>query len=180
ALERRDLGALAPHAAGGAWWPASLLAPHEEKEPWLGSALAAGGAALDGLAAAGIGPERIVLAGFSQGACLAAELAARRAAPWKGVAALSGALIGTGEAGGPPRPELMGHADKRMDHAGRLDGVPVEIRVHERDPHIPHARAERSAAALSGMGADVRLSTMPGEGHGIDAEGLRRLSALCA
>ena len=141
ALERPDLGALAPEAAGNSWWPNSFLAPLAANQPWIDSALAAGGAVLDGLAARGVGPERIVLGGFSQGACLAAELAARRAAPWKGVAILSGALIGTEEAGGPGDPALYGHAPKRLRYGGDLNGARVAIRLHERRHRAQIGRA---------------------------------------
>src|ERR1700742_4368495 len=39
ALGRDDLAYLAPQAAGHTWYPESFLAPREENEPWLTSAL---------------------------------------------------------------------------------------------------------------------------------------------
>ena len=165
-----DVAALAPEAAGRSWWPDSFLAPLAANEPGLSSGLSVVGALLDELERAGFGAERTVLMGFSQGACLALEAAARRAGPFRAVAALSGGLVGTGEAGGVPSEALYGRADKAFDYAGSLGGVPVLLGCHERDPHIPLARARRSAEVLGAMGASVETMVIPGAGHGIVAE----------
>ena len=170
-----DVAAIAPEAAGRSWWPDSFLAPLASNEPGVSSALAVVGSLLNDLERAGFGPERTALVGFSQGACLALEAAARLAQPFRAVAALSGGLVGTGEAGGPPTEELYGRADKRFDYNGSLVGagglgVPVLMGCHERDPHIPLARVRRSAEIVAGMGAVVETITIPGAGHGIVAE----------
>ena len=170
-----DVAALAPEAAGQSWWPDSFLAPLAANEPGLSSALSVVEALLGNLERVGFGPERTVLFGFSQGACLALEAAARLARPFHAVAALSGGLVGTGEAGGAPLPDLYGRPDKLFDYAGRLEGadasgVPVLIGCHERDPHIPLARMRRSADVLTGMGANVETLVIPGAGHGVVAE----------
>lgn len=49
---------------------------------------------LERIAQAGIPPERTMLCGFSQGACLALEFAARHARRYGGVVGVSGGLIG--------------------------------------------------------------------------------------
>lgn len=165
-----DLAVLAPEAAGRSWWPDSFLAPLAANEPGLSSGLAVLDALLADLERAGFGPERTVLVGFSQGACLALEAAARLARPFRAVAALSGGLVGTGEAGGPPRTELYGRAGKTFGYAGRLDGVPVLIGCHEADPHIPLARVRESADVLLGLGASVKAMVLPGAGHSVVAE----------
>lgn len=169
ALGLPDLALLAPEAAGRSWWPGSFLAPLAANEPALGSALGAIEAVVGGLLAAGWPPERIAVAGFSQGACLAVEHAARTGRRHHAVAALSGALVGTGEAGGPPRDDLHGFAAKRLDYASRLDGVPVLLAAHERDPHIPLARLRESAETLLRLGAEVTTRIHPGAGHGVTA-----------
>lgn len=173
-----DLALLAPQAAGNSWWPRSFLAPLGDNEPALSSALAVMGAVAGLLAAEGVPPERTVVMGFSQGACLAAEHAARMGRPLAGVAALSGALVGTAEAGEPPRADLMGHAPKVFDYSGRLDGTPILLGCHERDPHIPLARVRRSAAVLTAMGAAVITQIYPGAGHGVVEEEVRWLRGL--
>lgn len=165
-----DVMALVPTAAGNSWWRDSFLAPLAVNEPGLQSALSVVEALLDDLEDAGFGPERIALVGFSQGACLVLEAAARLARPFHAVAALSGGLVGTGEGDGPPRDDLYGRTPKTFDYAGRLDGVPVLIGCHERDPHIPLARVRESGGVLGRMGAEVETMIFPGAGHGVVAE----------
>lgn len=165
-----DLAVLAPEAAGRSWWPDSFLAPLEANEPGLGSGLSVVASLLDDLAEQGFGPERIALVGFSQGACLAIEAAARLARPFRAVAALSGGLVGTAEAGGPPLAELYDRPAKRFVYDGNLDGVPVLLGCHECDPHIPLARVRESADVLGAMGAEVDTIVIPGAGHGIVAD----------
>ncbi|CTQ34432.1 alpha/beta hydrolase [Jannaschia rubra] len=165
-----DLAVVAPEAAFRSWWPDSFLAPLEANEPGLGSGLSVVEALLDDLAEQGFGPERTVLVGFSQGACLALEAAARLARPFRAVAALSGGLIGTGDGDGPPRDDLYGRRAKLFDYAGRLDGVPVLLGCHQHDPHIPLARVRKSADVLRTMGASADTLVIPGTGHGIVAD----------
>ncbi|WP_099826895.1 alpha/beta hydrolase [Oceaniglobus indicus] len=165
-----DLAVLAPEAGGRSWWPDSFLAPLAANEPGLGSGLSVVEALLDDLQAAGFGPERVALVGFSQGACLAVEAAARLARPFRAITALSGGLVGTGETDDAPRDDLYGRRDKRFDYDGRLDGVPVLLGCHERDPHIPLARVRKSAEVLQDMGARVETQVIPGAGHGIVAD----------
>lgn len=165
-----DLAILAPAAAGRSWWPDSFLAPLEANEPGLGSGLNVVSALLDDLAEQGFGPDRVALVGFSQGACLAVEAAARFARPFRAVAALSGGLVGTGETGGPPLTELYNRPAKRFDYEGALDNVPLLLGCHEQDPHIPLARVRESATVLGAMGARVDTIVIPGAGHGIVAD----------
>ncbi|HEY9038990.1 MAG TPA: phospholipase [Roseovarius sp.] len=168
-LSLPDLAVLAPEAAERSWWPDSFLAPLAANEPGLGSGQSVVAALLDDLADQGFGPERTLLVGFSQGACLAVEAAARLARPFRAVAALSGGLVGTAEAGGPPRDDLYGRPAKLFDYDGRLDGVPILLGCHERDPHIPLARVRESGRVLGAMGAKVDTIIIPGAGHGIIA-----------
>lgn len=178
--ERDDVAAVAPQAAGNSWWPVSFLEPMAALEPWLSSALAAVGRAVSTLEAQGLPRARIALAGFSQGACLALEYAARTGGPWQSVIALSGGLVGTADAPGPAGPSLYGRRPKAFDYANRLDGVPVWLGCHAEDPHIPRQRVEDSAARLTALGARVEMQLHPGAGHAVtrsDAEALRRLLA---
>ncbi len=176
AVARPGVTVLAPQAGVvdgmPQWYPNSFLAPLADNEPALSSAIAAVERALDQARALGVADSQIVLAGFSQGACLATEVAARHARRWGGVAALSGALIGTAEADDPaPRPELTGaggiYPDKSFDYAGDLAGTPVFLGCAERDPHIPLARLERSATVLADLGSDVTKRVYPGSTHAV-------------
>ncbi len=161
------LALAAPEAEDNSWWPTSFLAAQENIEPCLPDALAAVEAAVAALMEGGLAKTQIGIAGFSQGACLALEYAARRGGGFAGIFACSGGLVGTADAGGPPLPALYGHADKLFGYGSDLTGLPVRISNHEEDPHIPMARVRRSAEVLSALGADVTIETEPGSHHGV-------------
>lgn len=173
-----DAAFLAPAAAGGSWWPASFLAPLAANEPGLSSGLGVLRTLIGRLQDSGVGTDRIVLLGFSQGACLALEYAARSGGVFKGVVGLSGGLVGTGEAGGPTTDALYGHAPKRFDYDASLAGSSVFLGCHERDPHIPLARVHESETAFDRLGSAVTVEVLPGAGHGIVEEEIRALRGL--
>ena len=173
-----DVAYLAPAAAGGSWWPASFLAPIAANEPGLSSGLGVLDGLIKRLEGSGFGPDRVVLMGFSQGACLALEYAARSGHPFHGIVGLSGGLVGTGEAAGPPREELHGFAPKLFGYDARLAGASVFLGCHERDPHIPLARVQESAAVFNRLGAGVRTEILPGAGHGVVVEEVRAVRGL--
>lgn len=170
-----DVAAIAPEAPGRSWWPTSFLAPMAQMEPFVADGLAAFREAVARLEADGLPRDRIWLAGFSQGACLALESFARDGEGLAGVFGMSGGLVGLGDAPGGPLPALYGHAPKRFDYPGRRDGAQVWISVHQRDPHIPLQRVEDSASALKAMGAAVETRIYPGEGHGVLPDDLAAL-----
>jgi phospholipase/carboxylesterase len=173
-----DVAYLAPAAAGHSWWPASFLAPIAANEPGLSSGLGVLGGLAERLEESRFGPDRIVVMGFSQGACLALEYAARSGRPFHGIVGLSGGLVGTGEASGPPLDELYGHVPKQFAYDARLAGASVFLGCHERDPHIPLARVQESATVFERLGASVRLEVLPGAGHGVVAEEVRAVRGL--
>ncbi len=111
AIDIADFAYLAPSAPGGTWYPNSFMAPIPSNEPGITSGLATIGNVVDSIVAAGIPIERIMLLGFSQGACLSLEYAARNAKRYGGICTLSGGLIGPD---GTPR-----------DYAGNFDGTPA-------------------------------------------------------
>ncbi|MEL7114705.1 MAG: dienelactone hydrolase family protein [Pseudomonadota bacterium] len=173
-----DVAYLAPAAAGHSWWPQSFLAPLDDNEPWLGSALTAFDAAVSNVLAQGISPERVVVAGFSQGACLALEHAARKTRPYRGVVALSGGLVGTGEAGDPPSRDLYGHTQKSFDYTGQFDATEVFLGCHQHDPHIPLARVRETEGVFRSLGAQVTIEIYPGQGHGLVQQEISYLRRL--
>ena len=71
-----------------------------------------------------------------------------------------------------------GHAGKRFDYAARLDGVPVFLGCHERDPHIPLARVRETEAVFGSLGANVATRIYPGAGHGVVEEEVRFVRGL--
>ena len=174
---------LAPQAAGGAWYPNSFLAPLSANEPWLSSAIRAVLEAVGQAEAAGVPSGRVVLGGFSQGACLALETAARHPGRWGGAFALSGGLIGTGPgpSGAPPLRGMGGqYADKAFDYDGDLAGAPVFVGGSDVDPHIPLERMERTAEVFRQRGAAVDLRVYPGLGHTVTADEIAAVRALLA
>jgi phospholipase/carboxylesterase len=134
------------------------LAPIEHNEPALSSALAAIGQALHTISRAGIPPERTLLLGFSQGACLALEFAARNVRRYGGIVALSGGLIGSD---GTPR-----------DYAGSLDAAPVFLGCSDVDPHIPKERVIHSGDVFRRLGGEVTVRLYPGLGHTVNEDEL--------
>ncbi len=154
----------APEAAGGTWYPNGFMVPIEQNEPGISSGLGV----IDSLRArfetAGVPAEKLLLLGFSQGACLALEYAARNARRFGGVVALSGGLIGPP---GTPR-----------DYSGSLDRTPVYLGCSDTDPHIPRERVEETADVMRRMGADVTLRLFPGLGHGINDEEIEAVRVM--
>jgi predicted esterase len=177
ALALPEIALAAPQAPGRSWWPTSFLAPSAQMEPFVAQGLAAIDAAIDALVAGGLPRDRVALAGFSQGGCLALEYAARRGGV-TAVFGLSAGLVGTGDGDGPATETLSGFLSKRFDYATDLSGIPALVAVHERDPHIPLARARDSAAALEALGAKVTLQVAPGAGHGVTADNVAAMRAV--
>jgi phospholipase/carboxylesterase len=168
-LGRPELAYVAPQASpalGNAWYPYSFMAPMAQNEPGLSSALEVLGDLVAHLETGGIPAERIVLLGFSQGACLSLEFAARNARRYGGVVALSGGLIGPP---GTPR-----------DYIGSLAGTPVFLGCSDRDPHIPRERVEESARVFEAMGAAVTERIYPAMGHTVNEDELDFVRGLLA
>jgi len=154
ALGRDDVRYVAPRAAGNTWYPSSFLAPIETNEPWLSSALSALAELVGRLEREGFPAERIGVLGFSQGACLASEFAARNARRYGMIAALTGGLIGPP---GAPRA-----------YSGSLAGTPVFLGSSDVDMHVPLARVHETRDALTALGADVDMRIYPGMGHTVN------------
>jgi phospholipase/carboxylesterase len=146
---------LAPQAARNEWYPQSFLAPVEANEPGRSSGLRALDDAVGRAVDAGVPHERIVLGGFSQGACLATEYVARNPRRYGGVIAFSGGLIGE---------ELA------EEYPGDLAGTPVFLGCSDVDPHIPEERVVATRDALDSMGADVDMRLYEGMGHTVSQD----------
>ena len=153
ALELRldDLLYVAPQAAGQTWYPYSFLTPIDRNEPGLTSGLNRISSLIDLLRHEGLPPERIGLLGFSQGACLSLEYAARYARRYAAVIGLSGGVIGPP---GTPR-----------HYPGSLDGTPVFLGCSDIDPHIPVERVHETEEVFVRLGATVDKRIYAGMGH---------------
>jgi phospholipase/carboxylesterase len=157
---------LAPQAAGNTWYPNRFLEPIASNEPYLSSALAAVAAVMTSIQQSGIPSERIVLLGFSQGACLTLEFAARNAQRYGGLIGLSGGLIG---------PD-----DTPRDYPGSLDKTPVFLGCSEVDFHVPKARVDESAAIFRKLGGEVIEKLYPNMGHTTNEDELRVVREIMA
>jgi len=164
AADSPDVALIAPQAAGSTWYPQRFLAPVARNEPYLSSALGVIANLVAEASEARIRFDRVIIAGFSQGACLALEFACRHPRRYGGVVGLSGALIGS--PGGIRR------------LTGSLEGTPVYLGCDEEDAHIPLASVEESAAILGGLGARVTKTIFKGLGHTVNAEELGVLKGL--
>ncbi|HEU5200548.1 MAG TPA: alpha/beta fold hydrolase [Ktedonobacterales bacterium] len=165
-LNRPGFFYLAPQAAGYEWYPNRFTAPMESNEPYLSSALATIDTLLAQLASAGIGPERTIVLGFSQGACLALEYVARHARRYGGMAGLSGGLIGPP---GTPR-----------DYAGSMAGTPVFLGCSDVDMHIPRERVHETTEVFRRLGGDVTERLYRGMGHTINQDEITFVQGMMA
>jgi len=153
-FKQPDFAYLAPQAAGETWYPNRFLAPIASNEPWLSSALEVVDDVVERARTAGIPTERIMLLGFSQGACLALEYAARNAQRYGGVVGLSGGLIGAED-------------EPRRDN-GNFAGTPIFLGCSEADFHIPKARVEHAAKILQELGGEVTMRLYQNMDHTVN------------
>lgn len=163
-FEADDVAWIAPQAAGHTWYPYSFLSFIERNEPFISSALGLLRRLLEGLEDDRVTAERVVLMGFSQGACLTSEFAARHARRYAGLAILSGGLIG------PP-------ATPR-DYAGSFDGTPVLIGCSDVDPHIPLQRVQETSDVYRRMHARVDERIYPNLPHTINSDEIAAIAEM--
>jgi predicted esterase len=166
ALDIPGFAYLAPQAGGHTWYPQSFLAPIQNNEPGISSGLQAIQDVLARVGAAGVPLERTVLLGFSQGACLALEFAARQARRYGGVVGLSGGLIGPD---GTPR-----------NYPGTLEETPIFLGCSDVDPHIPAERVRETADVMRRLNGQVTMRLYPGMGHSINDDEIAAVRKIMA
>ena len=163
-LNVTDYAILAPQATNGSWYPLSFIAPVEQNEPWLSSALKTVGATVKSALDAGIKAENIYFFGFSQGACLTLEFLARNAQRFGGAVAIIGGVIG----------------DKinRKNYKGDFDQTPIFLGTSNPDFHVPVERVYATANILKEMNADVTEKVYANFGHSINEEEIELANSL--
>jgi predicted esterase len=153
-LDRANVAYLAPAAPGRTWYPQSFMAETAANEPSLSASLKVLPTLVDEIVRAGVPRDRIVLMGFSQGACLTAESVVRHATRYGGVALFTGGLIG------PP--------GTSWDYPGSFESTPIFLGTSDVDAHVPLARVKESAEVFSRMHAEVTLRVYPGMPHTVN------------
>lgn len=166
ALNDPDFAYLAPDTPDHTWYPRPFMSPLSDNEPFLSSSLATISNILAYLGKAGLGPEQIVFFGFSQGACLGLEYAARNARRYGAVVGLSGGLIG---------PDELQRHDR-----GSLAGSPVFLGCSDADPHIPKYRVERTAEHVRQLSGVVTMRLYPNMAHTINDDEIAFVRSLMA
>ena len=163
-VDQPDAAWLAPQASNFTWYPYSFLAPIEQNEPGLSSGLQVIAELIELIGKAGVPKNKIVLAGFSQGACLSLEFAARHPARYGGVVALSGGVIG---------PEV-----EHGRYQGDMEQTPVFLGCSDYDHHIPEERVHESAGVFQLLGADVTKKIYEGLGHTVNEDELNHFREI--
>ena len=163
-LGTTDVAFLAPEAAGRTWYPYSFLAPIASNEPGISSGVRLLSELVSNMARKGIAAHRVGVIGFSQGACLSLEFAARHPQRYAAVAGLSGGLIGP-----PGTPRI---------YTGSMEGTPVFLGCSDVDPHIPVERVHESADVFRQLGATVHERIYPGMGHTVNQDEISAVRGL--
>ncbi len=155
---------LAPQAANNTWYPYSFLSPTDQNQPGLNSGLQAIYDLISGVQSKGFSSDKIFLLGFSQGACLASEFAARHPAKYAGIIALSGGVIGD--------------SVELSKYNGDMKGTPVFMGCSDIDPHIPEQRINESVKVFNKLGASVQKNIYPGMGHLVNEDEIKHIQEL--
>lgn len=152
-LQVDDFALLAPQAANNTWYPHSFMAPVDQNEPWLSSAIEIIGEAVQKAMDAGISSDSIYFFGFSQGACLSLEYIARNAKKYGGVAAIIGGVIG----------EKINYDN----YGGDFNHTPIFLGTSNPDFHVPLERVRATSDLLKKMNGNVILEVYENAGHTI-------------
>ncbi len=155
-LNLTDYAILAPQANRNSWYPFGFMASDEGNKVALEGSLQILEETWNKIEAAGIPSKNTVLLGFSQGACLSLEFAARHGQKFGGIVAFTGGLIG----------EQL----KPENYAGDFQGTPIFIGSSDRDFHVPARRIKESGELLRKMGAEVTIKLFDDPDHTIREE----------
>jgi phospholipase/carboxylesterase len=163
-LARPQFEYVAPAAPIRTWYPYSFMADVAKNEPFLSDALAKVRRAVEEAEAHGVPRSKIVLLGFSQGACLATEFMIRSVSRFGGLIAFSGGAIGP--------------TGTTWNYPGDFGGMPVFFGCSDVDAHVPEVRVRESAAVCERMGAKVTTKIYPGMGHLVNDDEIAHAQTL--
>ncbi|GAB2623180.1 alpha/beta hydrolase [Belliella aquatica] len=155
-LNLEDFAILAPQAPNNTWYPYSFMAPDHSNEPSLTQAIQIIDELVKEAKENGFTSDQIYFIGFSQGACLSLEYAARNANKYGGVIAFTGGLIG----------EVL----DTEKYSGKFLGTPIFIGSSHKDMHVPLTRIQDSAEVFELMGAATKTLIFQDTNHTIREE----------
>jgi phospholipase/carboxylesterase len=164
-FRRPGIAYLLPAAAGNTWYPFSFMSPRERNQPGIDSGLSVIAGLVQRCLDRGIPEKKIVIGGFSQGACLSSEFCARHPRKYGALLAFSGGLIG------PPETQWN-------DVTADLSGMEVFLGCSDIDPHIPKERVIETEQVFARLGASVVRKLYPGMGHTINEDELREAQRI--
>ena len=154
------------HGRGNTWYPYSFLNPLADNQPGLDSGLQAIADIVAYIESKGIPAEKIIIGGFSQGACLSMEFVARNAKRFGGAFAYSGGVIGP--------------LDMPREYGGSLDGTPVFLGCSDVDFHIPVERVHETADVMTALGGNVTKNIYPQMGHTVNMDEIEHVKQMMA
>ncbi len=163
-LDLPGLAVVAPGAADESWYPQRYFDPRSANEPHLARAHEQVGRTFDDLAARGVPPERIVLGGFSQGACIALDVLVTSPRPLAALVSLCGCLIGS--------------EDVRVPAPGSLGGLDALVTGAAEDSWVSPEDVRGAADALRAAGAQVDVMILEPGAHRIRDEEVAAARAL--
>lgn len=164
-FQRPRIACVAPAAAGGTWYPNSFMAARASNEPGLSSALTMLDALVESLIARGYPAQKIVLLGFSQGACLTSEFVLRHPRRYGGAVIFSGGLIG--------------EPGTTWDNvSGDYAQMPMFLGCSDVDSHIPKERVIETEQVFRRLNARVTRTLYPGMGHLVNDDEIRELQSI--
>ena len=151
-------------AENSTWYPKLFQDQIADNEPSLSDAIAHYETIIKGLEGKGTPSSRIIVGGFSQGACLTAEFLARHPRPYAAAILWTGGLIGPEGTSWPIRQELH--------------DLPVFISTSETDPWVPPLRVRETHAWLRACGASPTMLIFPERDHGVIDEEIFAVRAM--
>lgn len=152
---------LAPAAEDRSWYPNPFSADWSKNEPYLNAAVERVEREVQQLESTGITRDKIMIGGFSQGACLTAKYIMTYPAKYWGIFIFSGAL-----------PGMFSYVENIVASGMPGDGVDltgtrVLVGCGDADPLIMARAAEWTAGVIARTGATVDKRIYPGLMHSI-------------
>jgi phospholipase/carboxylesterase len=143
----------------GSWYPGRFWDPREVNQPYLDEAIErCHEAVLEASECGRLEPERLVIVGFSQGACLALEYALRHPGRVGSLIVFTGALMGV------PGSDWKAGAPKS------LAGLRVLLTGSDIDDWVPEYNSHEAARLFRDLGAQIQLLIYPGRPHIVSEE----------